>query len=212
MFLKPHISSKPNVLQGLEYWDFYSTSILFTILLIQYCLVNQALDWASSWGALPWLCSADPWCRIAEITDRGINENINKNRPWMILARGKTALLHCTALYGEVCNYIPLNNWNRCPPAITELNVQYNITLYIIYILLAVSLTIISQRLLKCNSPQTMMAPAWPNINFAQSALLAVTQYVFNRLFHLMSADTMICKAAVVICGRERRGEVTLHS
>lgn len=104
-------------------------------------LVIQAFSVSSaSREALSLLCSADLWCSIAgETPDRGRNENINKNRPWMIFACG-------TDLDGEDCNYIRLNNWNQCPPATSSSNRMFNIIpFYTSYILHAVSRAVITE-------------------------------------------------------------------
>lgn len=66
------------------------------------------------------LCSVDLWGSSAEIHDRSRNESINKNRPWMIFACGKTIPLLRTTPPAEVYNYVPLNNWNRCPLAMSS--------------------------------------------------------------------------------------------
>lgn len=106
----------------------------------------------------------------------------------MIFACGKTALLHCTALDGEVCNYIPLNNWNRCPPAISSSNWMFNITsLYVSYILHAVSLAVISRRLLKYDSTvnrcRRQLGQIWTFSGPQMSVLLAVTPLCLQQAF-----------------------------
>lgn len=58
------------------------------------------------WGCALQIC----WGSAAEFPDRSRNESINKNRPWMIFACGKTTPLLRTTPNAEVCNYMPLNN------------------------------------------------------------------------------------------------------
>lgn len=132
----------------------------------------------------------------------------------MIFACGKTAWLHCTALNGKVCNYILLNNWNRCPAAIsssTECSILHHFIYHIFYMLSLRQSSLDGP--LKCdgtvNSCRHLLGQIWTLVNPQMSVPSAVVHYVFNRLSRLMLDDIMICKATVVICGR---GRCSCHS
>lgn len=119
----------------------------------------------------------------------------------------------------EVCNYIPLNNWNHCPPAISSSNWVFNITsfyIYIYHIFYTLCLWQWSQKtfiVLEWHSEEALTINRWQcwlgQIFTAFSpqtcALLAVT-HDSNRPCHLMLADTItvIWKAVVVLCVRVR--------
>lgn len=85
----------------------------------------------------------NPW------PEQKLGISIKTHPGWSLLV----AKLHSgTTLDGEVCNYIPLNNWNRCPRAISSSgsNAQYYIILYVVYFTCCLSGSR-SGRVLKCH-------------------------------------------------------------
>lgn len=143
---------------------------------------------------------------LKSLTRAEMRISIKTDPGWSLLV----AKLHCyTALNGEVCNYIPLNNWNHCPLAISSSHWMFNITSFIYQIFHML-------QSFKCHTgfseeAQCQLGQIWTLVSVQTSVLLAVTQHDFNRLSHLMLADTtaVICKAVVVIC---RRGRCSGHS
>lgn len=116
---------------------------------------------------------------LKSLTGAEMRISIKTDPGWSLLV---AKLLCCTALDTEVCNYIPLNNWNHCPPAISSSNWMFNITLfYISYILHAVSLTVVTEDTLNVTGDsvrrpqqrsQEMMMPAWSSKNCNESSYL----------------------------------------
>lgn len=67
--------------------------------------------------------------------------SIKTDPGWSLLVAKR---LYSTGLDGEGCNYIPLNNWNHCPPAVSSSNWMFNIaSFYISYISRGPSLAVV---------------------------------------------------------------------
>lgn len=137
MFFSPHRPYKSDFLwpQGLAYWDFHPTSGLFTILLIQYGLVIQAplCGLLLLEGTALIVFSSSAVGLLKSLTGPKMSISIKTDPGWSLLV---AKLQCCTRLVCEVCNYIPLNNWNHCPLAVSSSNRTFNIiSFYISYIL-----------------------------------------------------------------------------
>lgn len=142
------------------------------------------------------ICAAE---LLKSLTGAGMRISIKTDPGWSLLVAKLTALLHHTALDGEVCNYIPLNNWNRCPRAMSSSNRMFNITsLYLPYILHAVSLAAILffKDALETGWQQSAPTGAdlakyelWLNPHAFSVCLL--TDYVFSRFSYLGLADRL---------------------